>query len=157
MEAEVSSEEADSGNLVSFTKFLDRRQRPPSAAQVLDQRPHPGGDRKTRLSDSARMPQDRQIVAAVADSDTGSNPTVLAGAEGPASRFPSQTMRSRAVRAYLATNGNYAAMADMLHVHNNTVRYRMSRVSKEFSLNLDDPQQRLWLWLRMATTDLERP
>jgi hypothetical protein len=58
------------------------------------------------------------------------------------------------LRAYLATNGNYSAMSAMLHVHNNTVRYRVSRLVKEFSLNLDDPQQRLWLWLRLTTTDL---
>jgi DNA-binding PucR family transcriptional regulator len=45
-------------------------------------------------------------------------------------------------------------MAARLHVHNNTVRYRLGRLSKDFDLDLDDPQQRLWLWLRLTTMDL---
>jgi DNA-binding PucR family transcriptional regulator len=58
------------------------------------------------------------------------------------------------LRAYLASNGNISAMASLLHVHNNTVRYRVSRLAKDFSLDLDDPQKRLWLWLRLTTMDL---
>jgi hypothetical protein len=34
------------------------------------------------------------------------------------------------------------------------VRYRVSRLAKDFSLDLDDPQKRLWLWLRLTTMDL---
>lgn len=45
-------------------------------------------------------------------------------------------------------------MAERLHVHNNTVRYRVSRLAKDFNLDLDDPQKRLWLWLRLTTMDL---
>jgi DNA-binding PucR family transcriptional regulator len=58
------------------------------------------------------------------------------------------------LRAYLASNGNISAMASLLHVHNNTVRYRVSRLAKDFDLDLDDPQKRLWLWLRLTTMDL---
>ena len=58
------------------------------------------------------------------------------------------------LRAYLASNGNISAMARRLHVHNNTVRYRVSRLAKDFDLDLDDPQKRLWLWLRLTTMDL---
>jgi sugar diacid utilization regulator len=58
------------------------------------------------------------------------------------------------LRAYLAFNGNIATMAAHLHVHNNTVRYRVTRLAKDFGLDLDDPQQRLWLWLRLTTIDL---
>ncbi|ALE06765.1 PucR family transcriptional regulator [Arthrobacter sp. ERGS1:01] len=58
------------------------------------------------------------------------------------------------LRAYLATNGNYSAMSALLHVHNNTVRYRIARLVKDFNLGLDDPQNRLWLWLRITTMDL---
>ena len=46
-------------------------------------------------------------------------------------------------------------MAARLHVHNNTVRYRVGRLAKDFDLDLDDPQQRLWLWLRLTTMDLD--
>jgi DNA-binding PucR family transcriptional regulator len=58
------------------------------------------------------------------------------------------------LRAYPASNGSISAMAERLHVHNNTVRYRVSRLAKDFNLDLDDPQKRLWLWLRLMTMDL---
>jgi sugar diacid utilization regulator len=58
------------------------------------------------------------------------------------------------LRAYLASNGNISTMAERLHVHNNTVRYRVTRLTKDFDLDLDDPQKRLWLWLRLTTMDL---
>ena len=58
------------------------------------------------------------------------------------------------LRAYLASNGSISTMAARLHVHNNTVRYRVSRLAKDFDIDLDDPQKRLWLWLRLTTMDL---
>lgn len=58
------------------------------------------------------------------------------------------------LRAYLAFNGNISAMAAELHVHNNTVRYRVARLAEDFNLDLADPQKRLWLWLRVTTMDL---
>ena len=58
------------------------------------------------------------------------------------------------LRAYLASNGNISAMAAQLHVHNNTVRYRVTRLAEDFNLDLADPQKRLWLWLRLTTRDL---
>lgn len=65
-----------------------------------------------------------------------------------------QTDYLQTLRAYLTSNGNISAMAARLHVHNNTVRYRVGRLAKDFGLDLDDPQQRLWLWLRLTTMDL---
>ena len=58
------------------------------------------------------------------------------------------------LRAYLECNGSISAMAARLHVHNNTVRYRISRLTGDLGIDLDDPQRRLWLWLRLATLDL---
>ncbi|UKA55673.1 helix-turn-helix domain-containing protein [Arthrobacter sp. FW305-BF8] len=58
------------------------------------------------------------------------------------------------LRAYLMSNGSISTMAERLHVHNNTVRYRVARLAKDFDLDLDDPQKRLWLWLRLTTMDL---
>jgi sugar diacid utilization regulator len=58
------------------------------------------------------------------------------------------------LRAYLASNGSISTMAERLHVHNNTVRYRVTRLTKDFDLDLEDPQRRLWLWLRLTTMDL---
>jgi sugar diacid utilization regulator len=65
-----------------------------------------------------------------------------------------QTEYLETLRAYLASNGSMSAMAEHLHVHNNTVRYRVARLVKDFNLDLDDPQKRLWLWLRLTTMDL---
>ena len=65
-----------------------------------------------------------------------------------------QTDYLQTVRAFSATNGNISAMAALLHVHKNTVRYRLARLAEEFQLDLDDPHVRLWLALRVATTDL---
>ncbi|WP_051628671.1 PucR family transcriptional regulator [Arthrobacter sp. UNC362MFTsu5.1] len=67
-----------------------------------------------------------------------------------------QTEYLDTLRAYLASNGSMSAMAEHLHVHNNTVRYRVARLVKDFNLDLDDPQKRLWLWLRLTTMDLAR-
>jgi hypothetical protein len=58
------------------------------------------------------------------------------------------------VRAYSSTNGNISAMADLLHVHKNTVRYRLARLVEEFHLDLEDPYVRLWLALRVMSTEL---
>jgi len=30
----------------------------------------------------------------------------------------------------------------------------VARLAKDFDLDLDDPQKRLWLWLRLTTMDL---
>jgi sugar diacid utilization regulator len=65
-----------------------------------------------------------------------------------------QTDYLETLRAYLASNGNISAMAAQLHVHNNTVRYRVTRLAEDFNLDLADPQKRLWLWLRLTTMDL---
>jgi sugar diacid utilization regulator len=65
-----------------------------------------------------------------------------------------QTDYLETLRAYLTSNGNISAMASRLHVHNNTVRYRVARLAKDFDLDLDDPQKRLWLWLRLSTMEL---
>lgn len=65
-----------------------------------------------------------------------------------------QTDYLETLRAYLESNGSISAMAERLHVHNNTVRYRVGRLAKDFEIDLDDSQRRLWLWLRLTTMDL---
>lgn len=56
--------------------------------------------------------------------------------------------------AYLRAGGNVRQCAQALHVHQNTVRYRLSVLRDELGVDLEDPDARLWLWLR-AETDLE--
>ncbi|WP_369046751.1 PucR family transcriptional regulator [Sinomonas sp. P10A9] len=58
------------------------------------------------------------------------------------------------LRTYMESNGSISSMAARLHVHQNTVRYRITRLAKDFDLDLEDPQKRLWLWLRITTMDL---
>ncbi|MCD8018884.1 MAG: helix-turn-helix domain-containing protein [Clostridiales bacterium] len=45
------------------------------------------------------------------------------------------------LRMYYRNNRNYDQMAKALHVHRNTVFYRMNRLNEIFSLNLDDTIQ----------------
>ncbi|MDP5226720.1 MULTISPECIES: helix-turn-helix domain-containing protein [Arthrobacter] len=52
--------------------------------------------------------------------------------------------------AYFQCNGNIARMAELMHLHNNTVRYRLSRLPVEVGVDLDHAPTRLWLALRLA-------
>ena len=58
------------------------------------------------------------------------------------------------LRAYLDHRGNAAAMAEDLHLHPQTVRYRLRRLRELLGDELDDPQARfeLDLALRSITT-----
>ena len=51
----------------------------------------------------------------------------------------------RHAAAYLDGFGDIAAVAQRLHVHPNTVRYRVRRIEKLLSTSLDDPDDRLVL------------
>ncbi len=37
-----------------------------------------------------------------------------------------------------------------MHVHPNTVRYRIETIRTELGIDLDQPAVRLWLWLRLS-------
>ena len=55
------------------------------------------------------------------------------------------------LRAHLDACGNIAQTAKRLHVHGNTIRYRIARLEEDFHVDLDAPTTRLWLWLRIAS------
>jgi hypothetical protein len=59
---------------------------------------------------------------------------------------------ARTVHVYLDAFGSVRATADALHVHQNTVRYRLDVVRDELGIALDSPDTRLWLWLRLASS-----
>jgi DNA-binding PucR family transcriptional regulator len=59
------------------------------------------------------------------------------------------------LRAYLDSFGDVAAAATWLHVHRNTVRYRIRRIEKLLSTSLADPDVRLLLSLGLRA--IERP
>ncbi len=62
-------------------------------------------------------------------------------------------MLADTLAAYLDWFGDVAAVARRLHVHPNTVRYRIRRIEKLLSTSLDDPDDRLVLALSLRATD----
>ena len=56
------------------------------------------------------------------------------------------------LRAYLDAFGDVAAAAHSLHVHPNTVRYRIRRVEDKLGTSLADPDVRLVLSLSLRAT-----
>jgi hypothetical protein len=63
------------------------------------------------------------------------------------------------VLAWLESGQSVAEAAARLHVHPNTLRYRLRRFSELAGLDLDDPDERLavWLELRLTARDPQRP
>jgi hypothetical protein len=51
--------------------------------------------------------------------------------------------------AYFAALGDFAVAAKVLHVHPNTLRYRLKRAETLFGLRLSRPDDRLALWLQL--------
>ena len=51
--------------------------------------------------------------------------------------------------AFFANLGNLARAADALHVHRNTLLYRLERIGEISGMNLDDAEDRLALWLAL--------
>jgi PucR C-terminal helix-turn-helix domain/GGDEF-like domain len=68
------------------------------------------------------------------------------------------THYGRSLLAYLEAMGDAAAAGGKLAVHRNTLRYRIGRAASLFNLDLEDPDERLlvWLQLRLALSDADR-
>lgn len=62
-------------------------------------------------------------------------------------------MLAATLRAYLDEFGDIAAVAQRLHVHPNTVRYRVRRIEALLSTSLDNPDDRLVLALGLRATE----
>ena len=62
-------------------------------------------------------------------------------------------MLADTLAAYLDGFGDIAGVAQRLHVHPNTVRYRVRRIEKLLSTSLDDPDDRLVLALGLRATE----
>jgi DNA-binding PucR family transcriptional regulator len=58
---------------------------------------------------------------------------------------------------YLDTQHSVRATAEALHVHQNTIRYRLAALRDQLGIDLDDPTGRLWLWLRLSSTVEREP
>ena len=59
---------------------------------------------------------------------------------------------AQTLQTYLDSFGDVGAAAGALHVHPNTVRYRIRRVEKLMATSLDDPDVRLLLALSLRAT-----
>ena len=55
------------------------------------------------------------------------------------------------LRAYLDAFGDVPTASAQLFLHQNTFRHRMRRATEIFGVNLDDPDERLVLWLLLRT------
>jgi len=64
-----------------------------------------------------------------------------------------EPMLADTLQAYIDGFGDIAAVAQRLHVHPNTVRYRVRRIEKLLSTSLDDPDDRLVLALGLRATE----
>jgi DNA-binding PucR family transcriptional regulator len=62
-------------------------------------------------------------------------------------------MLADTLAAYLDGFGDIGSVAKQLHVHPNTVRYRVRRIEKLLSTSLDDPENRLVLALSLRATE----
>jgi len=64
-----------------------------------------------------------------------------------------EPMLAHTLQAFLDGFGDIAAIARALHVHPNTVRYRIRRVEQLLATSLDDPDDRLVLALALRATE----
>ena len=74
----------------------------------------------------------RQTLAALADYDRKQDSELL-----------------KTLEAFFANLGNLARTAEALHVHRNTLLYRLERIAQISGLDLDDAEDRLALWLAL--------
>jgi len=59
----------------------------------------------------------------------------------------------RTMKVVLDHWGDVATIAAELHVHTNTVRYRLNRISSTYDVTLDDPTTRFALWALLRAID----
>ena len=55
----------------------------------------------------------------------------------------------KTLEAFFTSLGNLAQTAEMLHVHRNTLLYRLKRIGEISGLDLEDAEERLALWLAL--------
>lgn len=66
------------------------------------------------------------------------------------------TLYAESLLTYLSTFGNAVRAAELLNVHENTLRYRIRRVQDLFDLDLSDGDQMLTTWLQLRLLSLPR-
>ncbi|GAA1236016.1 DNA-binding PucR family transcriptional regulator [Microbacterium phyllosphaerae] len=106
--------------------------------------------RQVRIATFHEM-RDRLAILQVTDLIEGLDAAVGDSASILAEHDAAQgTDLSRTMRIYLDHLGSVRETATALHVHQNTVRYRLDVVRNDLGIDLDSPDTRLWLWLRLS-------
>jgi hypothetical protein len=128
-----------------------------AVAGALMNSPRHDGDRHVHVATFDEM-RDRLAILQVGDLIEGLDAAVGDAASILAAHDAAQgTDLTRTMRVYLDQLGSVRETANALHVHQNTVRYRLDVVRTELGIDLDSPDTRLWLWLRLSadsrTTD----
>ncbi|TDC74939.1 helix-turn-helix domain-containing protein, partial [Actinomadura sp. 7K507] len=68
---------------------------------------------------------------------------------------PGQQERlTETLRTWLVTRGTAAEIAEALHIHPQTVRYRMRKIEQTFGKELDDPEARFGIEVALRVADL---
>ena len=107
---------------------------------------HPGAiDQVTSLAESRTTVLLDEIVTMIGADERLIDPRVLE------LRAKDPTL-AETLRAYLDSFGDVAAAASWLHVHPNTVRYRVRRIEAALGTSLADPEVRLVLSLSLRAT-----
>ncbi|HEY5881960.1 MAG TPA: helix-turn-helix domain-containing protein [Nakamurella sp.] len=107
-------------------------------------------DRRVAAFDDVREQLGLMRVAAVldeleiTDSDDAAGLLALDAANG--------SELSTTLLTYLDAQQSVRTTAELLHVHQNTIRYRLAALRDDLGVDLEDPTKRLWLWLRLSTT-----
>jgi hypothetical protein len=102
-----------------------------------------------RVADAAELAPDRWLlelrrhIAATGEVPTAAYRRLLAYDDGRGREMlPS-------LRAWLDTHGDIVLAADRIHVHQNTIRYRLRRIAEIAQVDLDDPTERFNLSLQL--------
>ena len=81
----------------------------------------------------------------ITDSDDAANLFALDAATG--------SELSATLLTYLDSQQSVRTTAELLHVHQNTIRYRLATLRDDLGVDINKfPTKRLWLWLRLSTT-----
>ncbi|MBR8740733.1 PucR family transcriptional regulator [Nocardiopsis sp. MG754419] len=72
---------------------------------------------------------------------------------GPLDRQRNAAELLASLRAYLAASGRWDAASESLGVHRHTLRYRMRRIRELLTVDLDDPDHRVELWIALRVRE----
>ncbi|HYI59505.1 MAG TPA: helix-turn-helix domain-containing protein [Microlunatus sp.] len=111
--------------------------------RVLDR---PGSERITTLARSRTSVLLGEIADLLADHDQLQDPRWQALVDDDAARGGSLAV---SVEKYLDRFGDVRAAASDLHIHQNTLRYRIRRAEQVLGIRLDNPQDRLLVQLQI--------